>query len=43
MGKEWLGAPLITKHLRTVQKIEARNASEPCGVEPGARLTLVGV
>ena len=32
MGKGWLGAPLIKKRLRKVQKIEARNVREPCCV-----------
>ena len=27
-----MGAPLIKKRLRKVQKIEERNAREPCGV-----------
>ena len=40
MGKEWLGAPLIKKRLRKVQKIEERNAREPCGV--GSRGPLKG-
>ena len=32
VGKGWLGAPLIKKRLRKVQKIEACNTREPCGV-----------
>ena len=40
MGKGWLGAPLIKKRLRKVQKIEGRNAREPCGV--GSRGPLKG-
>ena len=40
MGKVWLGAPLIKKCLPKVQKIEARNAREPCGV--GSRGPLKG-
>ena len=30
--KGWLGAPTTKKRLRKVQKLEARNAREPCGV-----------
>ena len=32
MGIGWLGAPLIKKRLRKVQKIEACNMRELCGV-----------
>ena len=32
MGMGWLGAPFIKKRLRKVQKIEARNIRELCGV-----------
>ena len=35
-----LGAPLIKKRLHKVQKIEARNAREPCGV--GSKSPLKG-
>ena len=38
-GKGWLGAPLI-KCLREVQKNEASNTCEPCGV--GSRGPLKG-
>ena len=40
MDKEWLGSPSIKKHLRKVQRIEARNAREPFGV--GSRGPLNG-
>ena len=40
MGKGWLGASLTKKRLRILQKIEARNTSELCGV--GSRGPLRG-
>ena len=42
MGKGWLGAPLIKKRLRKVQKIEVRNARELAGGSRGS-LNKVGV
>ena len=35
MDKEWLGALLIMNCLRTVQKIKACSALEPCSKAPG--------
>ena len=39
MGKGWLGASLIKKRLCKVQKIDGRNAREPCGEGSRGRLS----
>ena len=43
VGMGWLGAPLIKKRLRTVQKIEARNMRELCGVGSRGRSPQKGL
>ena len=43
MGMGWLGAPLIKKRLRKVQKIEVRNMRELCGVGSKGRSPQKGL